>query len=172
MAWFKNVPLLSLALLFITYSTFGWFIERGSPILSQIILDRGRAWGWQGILDTLGFSEEIAALGLVYGLALVMIALITLSLIAPVALITIVFGSSFKSDAWSIISILLWSFAFVFMLRWIAITARLLLLIASAILAKLDLQDRGYQGWLVFTLVTLTCFVGFGMGAIAHSFYG
>lgn len=171
MAWFKNVPFLSLVLLLITYSTFGWYIDDGKAIFGNIILEQGRQWEWQAILSQIHLTEDQVALALVYLLALSTILLITIGIIAPVTLITIMFGSGFKSDARSIISILLWSLAIVFMLRWITFFARFFLLLCAAILAKLDLQDNGYQGWQVFSLVTSVCFIGFMGGVIAHSSY-
>lgn len=172
MASLKNIPFLSLILLFITYSTFGWYIERGSPILHQIILDHSLSWGWNWILKSLVVSEKMAVIGLVYGLASGVIILITFCLMAPVALVTFLFGSTFKQNGWSILSILLWSFALVVMLRWFPFVAQLLLLICAAMLAKLDLQNNGYPQLLVFSIITMTCFIGFVVGAIAHSFHG
>jgi hypothetical protein len=168
---FKNTTWLSLLLLLITYITFGWYIEKGKSIYQQFFINYGRGWGWQSLLDSFNLVETDVAVALVYLFAGLSILAVTISLIAPVTLITFAFGSSFKSNLWSIASILLWSFAFVFMLRWFTIFSHLLLLLCAAILAKLDLQDHGWKQWKVSTLVMLLCFLGFTIGVISHSYF-
>ncbi|MGK7931200.1 MAG: hypothetical protein AB4041_07170 [Microcystaceae cyanobacterium] len=167
---FKNTTWLSLLLLLITYITFGWYIDQGKSIYQQFFIDYGRSWGWQDFLNSINLVETDVAITLVYGVATLSILLITIGLIAPITLITVAFGSSFKSNLWSIVSILLWSFTFVFILRWFALFSQFLLLLSAAILAKLDLQDHGLKQWKVSILIMMICFLGFVIGVISHSY--
>ncbi|MGK7943157.1 MAG: hypothetical protein AB4058_01650 [Microcystaceae cyanobacterium] len=168
---FKNTTWLSLLLLFITYITFGWYIDQGKPVYQQFFMDYGRSWGWQNLLESFNLVEMDVAVALVYVVSSLSILLITIGLIAPITLVTVAFGSSFKSNLWSIVSILLWSFAFVFMLRWFTLFSRFLLLLCAAILAKLDLQDHGFKQWIVSIIVMSLCFLGFFTGVISHSYF-
>ncbi len=151
-----------------TYGAFGWLVEENNPLFQGIILEQGRRWQWHQILHWIHLTEEAATIGLVYILAAINILAIVMGLIAPVTLITIAFGSSFQSDAGSIISILLWSFAVVFLIRWVGYFAQLLLLVCAAILVKLDLQDNGYSNWQVSSAIALLSFLGFILGIVGH----
>lgn len=171
MSWFKHSTWISLTLLLITYMTFGWSIDQRKGIFQQVIIEYGRNLDWQNFLKLFNLIETDTANVLFYGLAILSVLAITFALMAPVTLITLAFGSSFKSDARSVISILLWSLAFVLILRWLIFFSHILLLLCAAILAKLDLQDNGFKQWQVSTLIILIGFLGFFGGAIAHSIH-
>ena len=149
-----------LAIVMVTYSTFGWYVGSSAIAWSHWLANQGEAWGWV-------LKDEVIFL-LLHLLAAGVVLLITASLAAPVAIITIVFGSSFKSDNKAIIAVLLWSFVAVVMLRWIGDFSRILLLLSAAILAKLELEKLGYSQWLVRLLLIIICLGGFTLGLLGY----
>lgn len=165
----KYFSWLTIGLISVTYGSFGWYIASSSRGWTPLIIAQARAWGWEGLLTGLGLAEEDVVVILLHVMALLAIFAITLGLMAPVTLVTIFFSSSFKSDVRSILSILLWSFAVVVMLRWFSYFARLLLLICAAILGKLELQDREYPQWQVLTVIAVTCLGSFVLGVLGYN---
>lgn len=162
MAWLIKFPVLSLVVVFATYCIFGWNVGLSASSLAHSLVEQGKTWQW--LLD-----EQTVFLGL-HILAGVLVLSITASLIAPVALITIVFGSGFKSDNRAMVSVLLWAFAVVFMICWLQYFVRLLVLLCAATLGKLELQNQGYPQWKVILILMIVCLGGFGLGLL--TFYG
>ena len=155
----KSIPYLSLALLLITYGAFGWIYS---------------SWGVkaveQGIL--LSKLETEIALGVVYGLGTMWIVLIAVVFTAPISLITISFNSWLKSDARAFLSIFIGAFAFTIIVQRLDYFAKFLVLLAAALLFKLDLQLVGYRKWLSWFIVTFFCLLGFIGGIIAFDTWG
>lgn len=162
MNWLIKFPLLSLSVVFATYGVFGWNVGDSAASLTRNLLAQGETWGWL-------LEYDVVFLGL-HILAGVLVLAIAASLIAPVAIITVVFGSGFKSDNRAMITVLLWSFAIVLMFSWLSYFVRLLVLLCAAILGKLQLQSQGYRQWQVLTILIIICLGGFGLGLA--SFYG
>ena len=160
MAQLIKLPFFSLALVLLTYSTFGWYIGGSAISWSHWFREQGEAWGW--------FLEDEVIFLFLHFLAGGVVLLITSSLAAPVAIITIVFGSSFKSDKKAMIAVLLWSFAIVVMFRWVADFSRFFLLICAAILAKLELERQQYPEWQVMSILIITCLGGFALGLLSY----
>ncbi|EAZ92716.1 hypothetical protein [Crocosphaera chwakensis] len=158
MAKFIRFPFLCIALVVLTYASFGWYIGQSASSWSLWLASQGESWGWILEDETIFFLLHILAGSLVL--------LITISLIAPVAIITILFGSSFQSDNKAIIAVLLWSFVIVITLRWITFFAHFFLLLSAAILAKLELQKLGYPQWKVISILIFICFGGFILGLL------
>jgi hypothetical protein len=155
----KKIPWLALGLALIAYGVFGWAVAESSNVWSEAIVEQGKAWGLiiddeyaSAIIDLLGVSLIVA---------------IALGLTAPIALVTICFGSWQKSETKAWISILGWSFAVVFILRWINYFARFLVLLCAALLARLEFQSAGYNSWQTFVILTLACLSGFGLGVFS-----
>ncbi len=163
MNWFLRFPWLTLALVLLAYSTFGWYIASSAALWSHQLVLMGESW-------KIFLDEDTVALGLHLFAALTVL-LVTCGLIAPVALLTGFFGSSFKSDYRASLSILLWSFAFVVMLRWLSYFLQVLVLISAAILAKLELQELKFTELQVWLLLSAICFSGFGLGILAFHWY-
>ncbi len=157
---FIKFPFFCIAIVILTYSAFGWYIADSANTWSHWLAEQGEAGGWV-------LKDETIFL-MLHVLAGAVILLITASLAAPVAIITIVFGSSFKSDNKAILAVLLWSFIIVLMLRWIAWFSNFFLLLCAAILAKLELQKLGHPQWQVISLLILICLGGFGLGLFGY----
>ncbi|MEA5535142.1 hypothetical protein [Crocosphaera sp. XPORK-15E] len=155
-------PFLSLGIVLLTYSTFGWYVGSSITIWTHELVEQGKTWGWFLQDQTVFLVLHIFAIGVVL--------LITSSLMAPVALVTVLFGSGFKSDSRAIFAVLFWSFAIVFMLRWLTDFARFLILLCAAILGKLELEKQNYPEWQVLSLLGVICLGGFALGLF--SYYG
>ncbi len=162
MSWLIKFPLLSLSVVFATYCVFGWNVGSAASTLTHSMVEQGRTWGWL-------LEENAVFLGL-HIMAGVLVLMITASLAAPVAIITVVFGSGFKSDTRAMVAVLLWSFAVVVMFSWLNYFVRFLVLLCAAILGKLELQSQGYPQWQVLLTLMIICLGGFGLGLVA--FYG
>ncbi|MDJ0731448.1 MAG: hypothetical protein QNJ33_15805 [Crocosphaera sp.] len=160
MTKFIRFPFFCLVIVVLTYSVFGWYVGTSAITWSDWLANQGEAWGW--------FLEDEAIFVLLHLLAGGVVLLITASLAAPVAIITIVFGSSFQSDNKAIVAVLLWSFIIVLMLRWIAWFAQFFLLLSAAILAKLELQKLGYPQWQVMSMLIILCLGGFALGLLGY----
>ncbi|ACK65293.1 conserved hypothetical protein [Rippkaea orientalis PCC 8801] len=155
-------PLFSLSLVFITYGVFGWNVGSSATVLTHYLVEQGKTWGWL-------FQEEGVFLGL-HILAGMLVLMITASLAAPVAIMTVIFGSGFKSDNRAMIAVLVWSLAVVLIITWLQYFVRFLVLLCSAILGKLELQNQKYPEWRVLLTLTIICLGGFALGLLA--FYG
>ena len=164
MSWLRKFPWLSLSLVLLSYSIFGWYVAQSSVWWSHWLVEQGKSWGW--------FLEQEAASGIIQLLGAALIGLISVALTTPVALITMFFGSGLKSDMRAFVSMLGWAFASVLIIRWFHYFAHFLVLLCSAILGRLDLQGAGYNQWQIFFILTGFCLGSFGLGVLAFTMYG
>jgi hypothetical protein len=160
MAWLNLVPLLSTILLVITYAVFGWDIAAKSLGWSQILLEQFQSW-------QIGLEQEML-IAIIHALALMAIVLTSLALTAPVTLMTFFVGSWMKSEVQSIVSILLWSFLFVFVLHWFNLFVEFLVLLSSAILGRIELRSAGFNRLQTLGVLTLICLISFGGGVYGY----
>ena len=160
MAKFITFPFFSLAIVVLTYSSFGWYVGSSAISWSHWLAEQGDTWGW--------FFKDESIFLLLHVIAGFVVLLISASLAAPVAIITLIFGSSFKSDNKAMIAVLLWSFAVVVMLRWITYFSHFLLLLCAAILAKLELQKFNNSHWQVMFILIIICLGGFVLGLLSY----
>ncbi|MDJ0658822.1 MAG: hypothetical protein QNJ42_04960 [Crocosphaera sp.] len=160
MAQLIRFPFFCLTIVVLTYGIFGWYVGYSATAWTHWLANQGETWGW--------FLEDQTIFLMLHVLAGAVVLLITASLAAPVAIITIVFGSSFQSDNKAIVAVLLWSFIIVIMLRWIGYFAHFFVLLCAAILAKLELQKLGYPQWQVMSLLITICLGGFALGLLGY----
>jgi len=160
----QTLPFLSCSLILLTYGVFGWIVAQSSIIWSEWLVEQGKAWGW--VID----DESAYIIVDLLGAALIL--LIAIALTAPIALITIFFGSWLRSEAKAWISILGWSFAVVFIIRWINYFTKLLVLLCAALLGRLELQAAGYNNWQTFIILSLVCLGGFSSGVLSFMMWG
>lgn len=157
MAWFKNIPWLSLILLVLVYGVFGWLY---TPWF-EFFLKGGELLGW--------VIEEDLAFVLVYGLGLVWILIIVVAFTAPVTLMTFGIGSwlKFTSEVKAFLAVLFGALAFALVIQWFTFFARLFVLLAAAMLARLDLQAAGYSRWLSTVILACLSLAAFASGVLA-----
>lgn len=150
----KKIPWLSLALMLLTYATFGWLYGSWSLVLVK-----------EGI-----FFKELEtsiASSILYGIGTIGILAIALIFTAPISLIALSVDKWFRADSRAFFSIFLGAFAFAVIVQRVDYFARILVLISAALLVKLDLQLAGYKRWLSFVILTVFCLLGFIGGILA-----
>ena len=155
MARLNLIPLLSTGLLIITYAVFGWDIAAKSLDWSQILFNQFQQWH-------IGLEQEIFIV-VIHALALIAIILTALALTAPIALMTFFVGSWVQSEVRSIVSILIWSFLFVLVLRWFNLFIEFLVLLAAAILGRIEFRSAGFNSLQTLGILTLLCLLSFGV---------
>jgi hypothetical protein len=154
----KNHPrsslVFSLLLVLSTYSAEGWLY--GSWI-----------YGLLEQKNILNNFVESARLSIVYGVAILGIAILVVLFTSPVFLITVGLNNWLKSAVRSWLSILIGAFAFTMIVQRIDFFARFLVLVAAVFLGKLDLQLVGCSRWLCSLVLVLLCWLGFTGGILA-----
>lgn len=150
----KKIPWLSLALMLLTYATFGWLYGSWSLTLVE-----------EGIF--LKELETGIASSILYGIGTMGILAIALIFTAPISLIALSVDNWFRSDSRAFFSIFLGAFAFAVIVQRVDYFTRILVLISAALLVKLDLQLAGYKRWLSFLILTVFCLLGFIGGILA-----
>ena len=159
MFWFKKIPWLSLTLLLIAYTAFGWIFSSWSvkAIAEGLILSR--------------FEAEFA-LRLMYGLGASITLFIAILLSNPISVLTVGFGNWLKSDLRAFLSIFFGAFAFTLIFQWIGYVAKFLVLIAAALLLRLDLQQANANKWLSLLIMAISSLLGFTGGILAFYMWG
>lgn len=152
-------PGLSLVFLGFSFGTFGWHLAQQNV-------------GWQEALTQWAIAQDwilspAAAIALLYGLEGLSIVLLILMLTAPLRLSRVILGQWFPSDFRSVVLALFWTVVGVLVMIFFEHFSRLLILIASGILAHLDLQEWGFREWQSFLLLNLLA-----LGAWALGLYG
>jgi hypothetical protein len=155
MAGLKKIPWLSLILLILVYGVFGWLY---TPWFSEF-LQRRTLLTWR--------IEQDLALVLIYGLGSFWVILIATVFTAPVTLLTFSMSNWLKSEVRAFLSVILGALAFALIVRWFAFFTRLFVLLAAAMLAKLDLQAAGYGRWLSTLILAFLCLAAFSTGVLA-----
>ena len=159
MSWVSNGFLsyfVLLVLLPVIYAIFGWYTSEHITPWSHGVVD---------IIERMELSPNHALIeDIGYGLAIAVILGMNLSLTLMTREMTWIFSSWFKSDLRAFLSVLGWSFAVVLIFRWIGYFTRLLLLLCVTILGCLELQEKGYNKWGLFLILTILSLGGFGAG--------
>ncbi|MBD2164021.1 hypothetical protein H6G04_06335 [Calothrix membranacea FACHB-236] len=135
MSILQRVPWVSLTLLLLSYSTLGWVI-----------------------------SETKASL-FVWAIIVLAILLFVGSLTVPWTNMTQVSSTLFKSSTRTFIFSVFAAFLFFVMLAWFRMFLDTLLIIAAAILARIDFQAAGVKQGQAFWLTSLLSLAGVALGA-------
>ena len=159
MLWFKKIPWLSLSILIIAYGAFGWIFASWAVKF----IDQGKLFYW--------VLEEDIMTTLIYGLGIFWVLLIALAFTAPIALMTMGLGKWIKSDSGAFMSIILSAMAFALIIQWLDLFAKLFVLLASAMLVRLDLRTIGLNTWISLLIIGCLCLSGFGSGILAYMVY-
>lgn len=135
----KRIPWFSLALLLVAYSSFSWFLYHSTAT-------------WIVWLIALGFALSQALLLTAFSKGF-----------------RFFVGKWLKSDIgyFSVISIGAFSIAAV--LVWIHVFEYVLMLIAAEILARVDLQNAGFNQWQTLGMLTSVSILGLSVGYTAQA---
>ncbi|MBD2449220.1 hypothetical protein H6G76_19080 [Nostoc sp. FACHB-152] len=138
MLFFKRLPWMSLLLVLISYSTLGW-------VLSET---HTRWYIW---------TVVIIAILLLIG-----------SLTAPLSTVANYSTIFLKSSSRSFLVAVFGAFLFFLMVAWFRLFLDTLLIIAAAVLARIDFQTSGFKEEQAFLLTSLFSLAGMAGGAAAH----
>ncbi|OUL29955.1 hypothetical protein BV378_04885 [Nostoc sp. RF31YmG] len=131
----QRVPWVSLTLLLLSYSTLGWVI-----------------------------SETKAPL-FVWAVTILAILLFVGSLTVPWTSVTKVSSTVFKSSTRTFLFSVFAAFLFFIMLAWFRMFLDTLLIVAAAILARIDFQSAGFKEGQAFWMTSLLSLAGLALGA-------
>lgn len=159
MLWFKKIPWLSLSILIIAYGTFGWIYASWAVKF----IDEGKLLYW--------VLEEDMMTILIYGLGTLWISALVLIFTSPITLITIGLGKWLKSDSGAFISIILGAMAFALVVQWLDLFSRFFILLASALLVRLDLRTMGLKNWISLWITGSFCLLGLASGILAYTIF-
>lgn len=125
--------------------------------------------GKQWILDIASYYWHIPLspdliTGFIWLLGGVGVILMISILLYPWRVVKIFFWSWLQSDTKAFISILAWAFAVVIIMCYFKEFTRILVIVASEILAYLDLLTLGYDRWQTVTILTVVSLTGFIVG--------
>ncbi len=147
--------------LFLTYTVFGWLLVQGNEEFSHWAMETAEIWGFS-------LNGKILSM-ILLGLGLGLICLIAVGLTLPFTLIRFVKGA-IVSDKKAFGAVLLWAFIFVLLVCRIDLVARLLVMLAAAILARLELEKVGLSEWTVFVIILVVCLIGYASGVLGFIF--
>lgn len=159
MSTVKKFPWLSLSLLLVAYSTFGW-------VLYQITSDWGlclRNLGRLYIRFNCGWWTFV--------LAIVFILLLAETLAAPFSNLRKFIVFSLRSDTRAFLALIITTFLLSAIVAWIHVVAQICILITSALLVRLDMMTAGFGEWRAFFTISGVALAGFGLGLLAHKMY-
>lgn len=160
----KQIPWLSLVLLFLAYASFGWILSQSIPSTIEEISQ-------PSTVLALAIDEKLVYL-LAYILAAIVLLLITAVLIAPMTLISVFVEGSLGSDTAAVFSVLIWTLILVLMVLCFEYFVRLLIMIGVIILARIELRGLGLSRWQCFLIIVSVCIVGFSSGLFAFDIWG
>lgn len=154
MGWLKKFPRLSSILLIATYGVFGWIY--GSWIV-ELATDIRL---WYGLVS-LSIASAIS-----YGLGLCLILIIIIFFTAPTTIFTLGMASWFRLDAEAFIAIAASVVIFAFIVEYPIAFTRFLVLSATAMLFRLDLQTMGYSQNIAQVILIMLSLTAFTIGVL------
>ncbi|XWK86150.1 MAG: hypothetical protein U7127_18230 [Phormidium sp.] len=153
----RSSPLLSLLLLFVTYMILGWVLYTNTI-----------RWGiCNGELFGLTISFKCKWWVLILAGALILLLAETLA--APLSNLRKILSLTFQSDTRAFIALISLAFLTSILIIWINFVAYMVLLVASALRARLDMAMIGFRDWQAFFTLAAVSLSGFLLGWIAPS---
>jgi hypothetical protein len=134
----KNTSLLSLLLLFLSYCVSGW------------LLPTTRLYWWTWLL------------------AVIIVIIFTFILTSPLQNIDSYLTKLSSGKNKTFLLAIFFAFSAVIILRWINITGRILLVLTATTLARLDLQNMGYNAQKSFFILLSCSLLGLAVGLGLH----
>ncbi|MFB2835746.1 hypothetical protein [Floridanema evergladense] len=150
----RNSPLLSLLLLFVTYIIVGW-----------VLYENTMRWGLcNGELFGLTFSFKCKWWVVILTGALILLLAETLA--APLSNLRKVLSLTFQSDTRAFIALVTLAFFTSLLIIWINFVAYIVLVVASALRARLEMAMIGFRDWQAFFTLAIVSLSGFLLGWI------
>lgn len=151
----RSSPLLSLLLLFITYAILGWVLYTNTI-----------GWGLCSA-ELFGLTFFFKCKWWVMILAVALILLLAETLAAPLSNMRKFISQAFQSDTRAFITLISLAFFTALLIIWIHFVAYILLLVATALRARLDMLIIGFKDWQAFFTLAAISLSGFIIGWIA-----
>jgi len=143
--WCSRLPKVSLSLLAVTYTVFGWYWSLAVVLPVERTLGRGLWWG------------------LLLGGALFLAAVMT----GPLTFLRSFALWWLASDLRSFLTTMVGSFVAVVLIGQMTLVMNLLILLSAMGLARLDLQTQGFNEWTAFWVLSAIALSGLGLGGIS-----
>lgn len=150
------MPWLSLSILSIAYGVFGWIYAAWAVAY----IDQGKLFFW--------ILEKNIITVILYGIGTCLILLIALTFTAPIAFMTFGINKWLRSNFGAFMSIILGAMAFALIVQWLGFFAKIFVLLASAMLARIELRIMGIKTWISSLIIGSLCLLGFGAGVIIY----
>ncbi|MFB2892446.1 hypothetical protein ACE1CI_05830 [Aerosakkonemataceae cyanobacterium BLCC-F50] len=153
----RSSPLLSLFLLFVTYMILGWVLHTNTA-----------GWGLcNGQLFGLTFFFKCKWWVLILTGALILLLAETLA--APLSNLRKILSLTFQSDTRAFLALITLAFLTSILIIWVNFVAYIVLLVASALRARLDMAMIGLKDWQAFFILSAVSLSGFLLGWIARN---
>jgi len=164
----KKFPWLSWTIFLMVYASFGWLMGPEQSFLSVFILSQLKLWRLEQGFEQHRYNIEIF-LAIVETLG---IFVITVFLADTLKIIKIVFRKPFSSNLLTFIYILLWSSLVSVVLTWFSYFTRFFILIAAAILLRIDLQRFNFKHSHITWISCISGLFAFIVGIVAFHIWG
>jgi len=162
-SWVEEKYWLSSLLYCLVYLAIGWSTGSQTPILIN---------GFQNAIASFNIAiADNLLVTTVRILSFLIIIGISLSLIHPISIITVVFEESINSDLKAFFSILFWSILLVFIFCYFDYFADILVVTSSTILFRLDLQKQKKTSWQVLSIIIILAFLSFLSGLFLFEYF-
>ena len=156
-------PWLSWTLFVFVSISFGWLVASERFIWSQFIFDQLKLWG---LYHDLVQERYLVTLSIRIAETLFVL-FFTVLLSDSLTVLTLIFKKPFSSTVLTFIYILVWSFVCTIILTFLPYFIRFLILVASAMLLRLDLQQINFNHRQASILIGATGIVFFTLGIVA-----
>ncbi|HEY9616806.1 MAG TPA: hypothetical protein V6C64_08200 [Microcoleaceae cyanobacterium] len=175
----KKNPLLSLTLLLVSYTVFGWYLSSpGAPRISRLawvcpLLERIAAWR-ESITDlhhyTCLAAIDLAVQRNLVGIIMTVgwIFLLSVIFMSPLTSFSRFINRWFKSDTVAFLSICMIASLAAVVLFWLHVFIQILLIVAAETLARLDIQTSGLDEWQAFWRLSTASLIGLAIGWMGY----
>ncbi|MFB2939104.1 hypothetical protein ACE1B6_27950 [Aerosakkonemataceae cyanobacterium BLCC-F154] len=151
----RSSPLLSLIMLFITYIILGWSLYTNTL-----------GWGLcNGQLFGVVFYFKCKWWAMILAIALILLLAETLA--SPLSNLRKFISLAFQSDTRAFITLISMAFFTALIIIWIHFVAYIVLLVATALRARLDMVMTEFRGWQAFFILAGVSLLGFIVGWIS-----
>lgn len=147
------------------YSIFGWSITNDTEVWSQWLTESNQLQK----LNIIVLDET--ARQILYGLSLLIILGITFGITIWSRVVTSLLAACFKSNMTAITAVVFWSLGLALIIIFINYFAEFMLLLGSAILGRLELQESGYNNWQTCSILTAICVCSFAIGLLGFEWF-
>lgn len=135
----KKLPWASLEMMILTYGVFGWLMSAST------------------------ISPWLPLLGAFY-----LMVVITILTLLSLRNLQTQLDSWFQSKLRSLITLILGAFAMAVIVSWLEIFIRTLVLLAAALLVRIDLIAQGFSRGHIFLVLSITALGSYGMAVFIH----